>query len=125
MRYPPLSLVSKGERTMKGAKFLIALLVLLVLVGFLVISGYSFWQTLTVKGEVSLGQPLLYLANILAGLVGGIVTYGFGMSPKPTGATDDTVLKRSARGLGALIATGERGKVPAGSVNLIWPTLMF
>ena len=97
---------------MKGEKFLVALLIVLVLVGFVGISGFSFWQTLTVKGEVTMGPPLLYLANILTPLVGGIVTYGFGLSGKPNGAPDDNVLKRSARGLGALIATGERGNVP-------------
>jgi hypothetical protein len=92
---------------MKGAKFLIALLVVLVLVGFLVISGYSFWLTLTVKGNVQLSEPLSYLANALTALVGGIVTYGFGLSPKPTSERDDTILRRSARGLGALVLTGE------------------
>lgn len=95
---------------MKGAKFLIVFLVALVLVGFLVISGYSFWLTLTVKGNVHLSEPLSYLANALTGLVGGIVTYGFGLSPKPTGVPGDTALKRSAGGLGALIVTGETGQ---------------
>lgn len=95
-------------------EFLVILLVVAVLLGFAAISFYAFWLTMTTQGKVELGDQLLYIANVLTGLVGGIVAFGFGMSPKPTGSLGDTVLKRSAKGLGELmVKTAAQGPVGA------------
>lgn len=47
----------------------------------------------------------IYIANILAGLVGGIVAVGFGQSPPPSPVGDLNILSRNAVGVGNFITS--------------------
>jgi hypothetical protein len=89
----------------KSAEVLSILIVILALVGFIVITSIAIYKTITTTGDVLINERFLYLANGLTGLVGGIVSLGFGISP-PSSNTNGNLLDRSMIGLGGLVTDG-------------------
>jgi hypothetical protein len=83
-------------------KLLVSLIVIAALLGFIWLFGRAIY--LTVKSDTipEFNDQYVYFANILVGLVGGIVAVGFGQAPPPPNGGG--VMARSAAGLGEIVA---------------------
>ena len=83
---------------------------------------YAIYLTakLGTAGEINtkIGEAYVYIANILAGLIGGIVAVGFGQAPPPNtrGGASTAVGAAAAGAAGAAVggATGAAAAGPAG-----------
>jgi hypothetical protein len=94
---------------MKQSKSVLAIfLVLLVIIGFAAVAIYSYYLTLTTDDQLPpISDPLIWAANALAGLVGGIVASAFGVElPKPL-ITQESRYKFKTKVMGNLITDGK------------------
>jgi hypothetical protein len=95
---------------MKNSKNVLVLIIVgAALLGFLLLYGRAFYLTLTQIDLPVFSDTYVYIANTLAGLVGGIVAIGFGQSPPPTSTGDLSLLSRNAVGVGNVITANRRG----------------
>lgn len=90
----------------KPRSILVFVVVLAALLGFLWLFGRAIYLTMTHAEAPVFGDTYGHVANILSGLVGGIVAVGFGQSPPPAPAEDLNILSRNAVGLGSFITAG-------------------
>lgn len=101
----------------KTRDILSILIVILALVGFIAISYYAMYKTITTDSDVIINERFIYVANALTGLVGGVVSLGFGISP-PDSGTNGNLLTRSMVGLGGLVTDGNLSKSTANINNV-------
>jgi heme A synthase len=102
-------------------KALVIFVVILAIGGFIALSVFVMYKTCKTTGNVNINDNLLYVANFLTGLIGGIVALGFGI-PAPNGkVTNDNLLNRKMLGLGGLVVIGNlfpersKSKSPVGT----------
>jgi hypothetical protein len=94
-----------GENQMRDfRKLLVSLLVIAALLGFIWLFGQAIYLTIKSDTTPKFNDQYVYFANILVGLVGGIVAVGFGQAPPP-GPNGGSVMARSAAGLGEIVAS--------------------
>lgn len=84
--------------------WLVFLLVLFAIVGFASICCVAFYETLTQNDVPPFSERFVYVANILTGLVGGIVAGGFGVTP-PSGVKG--LWSRNMAALGSFIVENQ------------------
>ena|ERR1044071_128861 len=87
----------------KPKSVLVFLIVLAALAGFLWLYCLAIYQTVMHDEVPTFGDSYVYIANILSGVVGGIVAVGFGQSPPPAQSADLNLLTRNAVGVGNFI----------------------
>jgi hypothetical protein len=68
---------------------LIRIMVMISLLGFITLSGYVFYACIGENGN--LNEPILYVYNILNGLVGGIFALSFGLPAPPSHQRQDAL----------------------------------
>jgi hypothetical protein len=90
--------------SLTARNWLVSVLVILAIIGFAAICCIAFYQTLAQNAAPKFSEPFVYVANILAGLVGGIVAVGFGVTP-PTGVKG--LLSRNMVALGSFIVENQ------------------
>jgi len=95
-------------------RVLVGLLVFAALLGFAVMLGRAIYLTFTLAQAPTFSDTYSYVANVLGGLVGGIVAIGFGQSPPPMPADGPNIIARNAAGVGSLITadTSPAGRQP-------------
>jgi hypothetical protein len=80
---------------------------ILTLAGFAFLSGFAIYQTAVMGQTPVFSEPYVYVANILAGLVGGVVAAGFGQALPPTTTLLSNALQRNLHGLGNFIVANK------------------
>lgn len=97
---------------MKSLKiFLISITIL----GYAVLIAYCCIVSLKVTGVVPISDPLIYVANGLCGLIGGIVASAFGVSIPETVRVNKSNYNSKMSVLGSFIMTGNLRSVGNGS----------
>ncbi|MCX6261775.1 MAG: hypothetical protein NTY95_13275 [Bacteroidia bacterium] len=87
----------------KSFEILVTFIVILALVGFVVLSVFVMYKTCKITGNVKINDNYTVLANILTGLIGGVVALGFGISPPRSEKVKESLVKRNMIGLGGLV----------------------
>src|SRR5688572_9255362 len=98
---------------MKNKQFLVSVLVILALIGFVAASLYTFYMAfglLNGQGELPvdhahrLNPALVHITNALTGMIGGIVAAAFGTKgPQSQGMAPDSTRNHNLRSLGNLV----------------------
>lgn len=86
---------------------LVFIMAILALAGFAFMTGFAIYQTAIMDRIPVFSEPYVYVANILAGLVGGVVAVGFGQAPPPTAPIVSNALQRNLRGLADFIVANK------------------
>ncbi len=73
------------------------------LIGFIFLSAYVFYTCW--KGETRVNEPVLYLFNILSGLVGGIFAFAFGL-PSPSSSEGQDKVAQKVHNLSNMMTSG-------------------
>lgn len=87
----------------KYRQLLVFVVVFSALIGFVWLLGRAIYLTFTQADIPAFNESYVYVANILAGLVGGIVAAGFGQPPPAAAPGDLNLLSRNAVSLGNFI----------------------
>jgi tryptophan-rich sensory protein len=91
----------------KAYESLIILVVILALVAFIALSLFIMYKTYITTGDIDINPNIFYVANILTGLIGGIVAIGFGVPAPKEKDTNYKLFNRKMIALGGLVTTGK------------------